>query len=238
MVTEGGDAPVDMQAEDSATKKGESVEVTAASPPNPPLHGAAQRLERLLSEKALDFYTNPTKVVRRWMGTSASAAGAATASDIRVAAALLLDPSVCLGRALIVSGSEEPGNETTFLKNVAREVEAWLICLAVRVLWKEKKFGESLELAQKGVDLVSGYIEGTTGSLGSVSSLFPLLARLIRWRSLVAETLNSPQIDTQLRPALSKAHNLATVRRDAETQAVCLNCMLRDLIRYSQSKFL
>jgi hypothetical protein len=235
MGKESGDEPVDMMPNDEA----KSEEAKAVPLPVPPLQSAAQRLERLLSGKALDFYSNPTKVVRRWMGTSATAAGEATASDIRLAAAILLDPSVCLGRSLIVSGSEErQGDETTFLKSVAREIEAWLICLAVRVLWKEKKYEESLTLAQKGLELVSGYIEGTTGSLGSVASLFPLLARLIRWRSLVAEALDSPQIDAQLRPTLSKAHNIATVRRDVETQAVCLNCMLRDLIRYSQSKFL
>lgn len=232
MEKDSGNEPVEMMPTDET-----KMEEVKAPPLNPSLQSAAQRLERLLSEKTLDFYTNPTKVVRRWMGTSATAAGEATASDICGAAAILLDPSFCLGRSLIVTGSERLGDETTFLKSVAREVEAWLICLAVRVLWLEKKNVESLELAQKGVDLVNGYIEGATGSLGSVSSLFPLLARLIRWRSLVAEALDSPQIDAQLRPTLAKAHNIATMRRDVETQAVCLNCMLRDLIRYSQSKF-
>ena len=66
----------------------------AAEKAMPPLEAAARRLERLLSEQVLDFYTNPVKVVRRWLGTSSgAAAGATSAVDISSAVATLLDPA-------------------------------------------------------------------------------------------------------------------------------------------------
>ena len=83
------------------------VENTTATPALlPPLEAAARRLERLLSaEQVLDFYTNPVKVVRRWLGTSSGAAGQATADDIARAAVQLLDPTTAAssGRALLLA---------------------------------------------------------------------------------------------------------------------------------------
>lgn len=250
----------------------------------PPLAAAAQRLDRLLSDKVvLDFYTNPVKVVRRWLGTSSGAAADAAVTDIQAAAFSLLDPDpaggCATGRALLIAGYQPPpvaaastttsataptdietddaaastaasasAAVSTYLTlSSAREVESWLISLAVRLLWKQGKPMEALELAQKGIDIAMHHLEAGTTSLvptSSSSGLFPLLARLYRLRSLAAESCaralapsSSSMSTTGMDVAsMAEAHNLATLRRDVDTQATILNSMLRDLLRNSQGK--
>ena len=220
-------------------KEEKKEEEPPKKPPLPPLEKAAKRLERLLSEKALDFYTSPSKIVRRWLTNASAVSGGATAEDIRSASQRLLDPSQCPGRALLSSSEsmEEDGAGTNYLTTAsAREIESWLISLAVRILWKEKKYEEALQLAQKGIDIILGIIDASASSPGSASSLFPLLSRLYRWRSLIVESAKNPALDAQLMADMAKAHNLATLRRDVDTQATLLNCMLRNLLHYSQGK--
>lgn len=243
-MAEGEDAVADKVAE-----KKEHVE-TARSPV-PPLEAAAQRLERLLGgrltdkDRMLDFYTNPVKVVRRWLGTSSGAAGNASADDIKSAAAKLLDPSgICeKGRSLLVShDTMVTDDEDSFLSLAsAREVEVWLLSLAVRLLWKEKKFSEAFEMSEKAIRIVYEHMEQNSlkvATASSASSLFPLLARLYRWRALVAESINDANLTTNLRADMARAHNSASLRRDADTQATLLNCMLRDLLKHSQGSLL
>lgn len=249
----------------------EAVEVKSDKVVVPPLVGAARRLERLLAvDKVLDFYTNPCKVVRRWLGTSSGAAADATAADIQAAAYQLLDSSpsaaTTVGRALLTAGYHPPAattttaaaEETTSAMETdedssqiskkegdpslvtttyltlasAREVESWLVSLAVRLLWKEGKHVQALDLAQKGIDILMRHLEVGSSMTSSSSSFFPLLARLYRWRSLVAESLPTTTIVTVA--SMAQAHNLATLRRDVDTQATLLNSMLRDLLRHSQ----
>ena len=209
--------------------------------PLPPLEAAAQRLERLLGgglsdkDRMMDFYTNPVKVVRRWLGTSSGAAGDATADDIKAAAFKLLDPAgpSAAGRQLLVSANQTMEGEPTYLSSAsAREVESWLLSLAVRLLWRDSKHAEAFELAQKSIQIIMGHLEAN-----SVSSLFPLLARMYRLRALVGEFIADPAVVASVRADMAKAHNMASLRRDVDTQATLLNCMLRDLLRCSQSKF-
>jgi hypothetical protein len=222
----------------------------------PPLEAAAQRLDRLLGggglseDRPLDFYTNPVKVVRRWLGARSGAAKEATITSIKSASLNLLDPSgPCVsGRSLLLSLSGPEAMDSDVIdkpsigyvsKSAAREVEAWLISLAVRLLWKDAKYAEAADLVEKGIAIVISHIEEsslriTSSSAGSAASLFPLLARLYRFRSLIYESLESNGIN--LRIDTAKAHNLATVRRDVDTQATLLNCMLRDLLLTSQGK--
>ena len=73
---------------------------TPKAPPLPPLQAAARRLEKSLGagagtedkDRFLHAYINPTKVVRRWLGTSSGASGEATLEGISQAAEALLDP--------------------------------------------------------------------------------------------------------------------------------------------------
>ena len=54
--------------------------------------------------------------------------------------------------------------------------------------------------------------------------------------ALVAEEIANPELDANLRQDMVKAHNMACLRRDVDSQATLLNLMLHDLLKNSQSK--
>jgi hypothetical protein len=206
-------------------------------------------------------YINPGKVVRRWLGTASGAASEATAEGIQAAAAKLLDPvgRTARGRGLLVAASNSAAAATAmrvgegaaggdgetpapYLVAAAREVEAWLISLAARLLWKEHRFAEAFDLAQRGIAVLMAHLDEASLKVASMSSapsssLFPLLARMYRLRSLVAESIPesaAADLHAGLRTDMARAHNMASLRRDVDTQSTLLNCMLRDLLRHSQ----
>ncbi|CAB9505390.1 Probable 26S proteasome non-ATPase regulatory subunit 3 [Seminavis robusta] len=239
--------------------KGKKEEENAA-PPLPPLEAAGRRLERLLGgglsdkDRTLHTYSNPGKVVRRWLGTASGASGGATLEDISAAATKLLDPAgrCSAGRVLLkaetaaetamdVEGAETPKmKEAGYLSSSAdREVEGWLISLMVRLLWKDNKFSEAFALAQKGIDILMGYLNASALKITSMSgvsaaSLYPLLARMFRFRSLVAESLNDPAVAASLRQDMARGQNMACLRRDVDCQATLINLMLQDLLNNAQ----
>jgi hypothetical protein len=87
-------APKNEAAVDPSTES-----LKADAPSLPPLQASALRLERLLGGPKASAgtmesnYTNPVKIVRRWLATSSGAAADANAQDIKKAATALLDPS-------------------------------------------------------------------------------------------------------------------------------------------------
>jgi 26S proteasome regulatory subunit N3 len=226
------------------------VELSEQPHSTPPLVTAAKRLERLLGgglqskNKIVHTYTNPAKVVRRWLGTASGAAGSATPKDVAKAAAVLLDPSgICAsGRSLLLIGGVSDSSvaavdEVIYLTaGSCREIESWLISLMVRCLRKEGKISEAFELSEKGIaTIVKHLMVATPASAGvSTASLFPLLARMYRYRSLCVSSLNDQNLSNRLRADMAKAHNMACVRRDVDCQATLLNLMLEDLIVHSQ----
>ena len=258
----------DTKKDEEKKEAEEAKEEEPAAPPMPPLQAAARRLERLLggglSEKDRQLYTysNPAKVVRRWLGYASGAAGEATSGDIAGAVTALLDPNdaVCApGRALLLQVCDSPEAATDmeiegaaaataeekkdeFLTKASnREIETWLLSLQVRLLWKQEKYTEALTLVEKGIAMVLGHLDVATRKMTSavgvsISSLFPLLARLYRYRCLVADAVKDPNMTLYLRTEMSKAHNMACLRRDFDSQATLLNLMLRDLLQHSQSK--
>lgn len=219
--------------------------------PVPPLEAAARRLERLLGggrsekDRHLHTYTNPAKVVRRWLGTASGAAGNATFGDIAAAANALLDPAgqSAKGLPLLTSNlSIEPPQGGYLTGASCREVESWLISLYIRLLRKEDKLSDAFILVEKGIVLILGHLNVAStqvmSSAGGASSLYPLLARMYRYRSLVTNVLQDQAINGSLRQDMAKAHNMACLRRDVDCQASLLNLMLQDLINHSQSKYL
>jgi len=243
------------EATKTEEKKEEEVKEKEVTPPMPPLQAAARRLERLLggglSEKDRDFhtYTNPAKIVRRWLGTASGASGDATFDEISAAAAVLLDPEgpCATGRQLLlldndgavmeIEGASKPLGYLT--KASSREVESWLMSLSIRLLWKKKKHTDTFDLVQRGITILLDHLNVASTKLTSISSvstssLFPLLARMYRYRSLVAEGLKDTEIDASLRQDMVKAHNMACLRRDVDSQATLLNIMLADLLDHSQ----
>jgi hypothetical protein len=224
----------------------------------PPLEAAARRLEKLL-KSTHSSYINPAKVVRRWPGTASGAAGGATLQSIGAAASVLLNPDgvAAEGKAMLSSAapavdtimsSTEHETETIlkeqgYLSSISeREVEVWLLSLLVRIYWKEKNFIEAFQLSQQTINIILKHFDVaatsiTSASRPTISSLFPLLARMYRYRSLVVESLDhDPQVATALRHDMIKAHGLASLRRDVDSQATLLNLMLRDLLNASQGK--
>jgi hypothetical protein len=214
------------------------------APALPPLQASARRLERLLTTLTANqhhSYSNPVKIVRRWLATSSGAAGSATTDGIDAAAAALLDPagSCAKGRSLLVTMEVETAEDDAppvYLENAAREVESWLISLAVRLLWKQQNYVAALALSQSGVEQIMAHFEETSRRITSTSapSLFPLLARLYRLQSLVSEVIHDPALSAKLRAEMAMAHNKAFLRRDVDTQATLLNNMLRDMLQNSQ----
>ena len=184
--------------------------------------------------------------IRDRLGTASGAAGNATSEDIAAAAAVLLDPQgpCAIGRELVGAGSAvsvEVKPEGFLTKASCREVESWLISLSIRLLRKEGKFQDAYTLAEKGIAILLNHLSAASTNLVSStgvssSSLFPLLARMYRYRSLVADMLKDQSINAYLRQDMAKAHNMACLRRDVDCQATLLNLMLQDLILHSQSK--
>jgi 26S proteasome regulatory subunit N3 len=210
------------------------------------LLAAARRLEKLLSEAAAAaYYTSPVKTVRRWLGTSASAAAAATQEDVILAATILLDSSSSPSdddaqsiRNLIImvdGPTSKPAVESSsstsspqYLVASAREVESWLLSLLVRLLWRKGNHAKAFHLVNSAIAILE---EQDISKSSSSSSLYPLLARLYRFRFLVQDQAQDPSEHRQL---IAKAYNRAVVRRDVDTQAVLLNGMIRELLQQSQ----
>lgn len=241
---------------------------------SPAIDAAARRLERLLgggqtqtsssSTSNLVLLSlsnmNPSKIVRRWLGTSSGTSGKATLSEITSAASRLLDPkgvsaagldlltALKLGLTVGVKPEEEdkdmevetsPADEVNeaeadeeddFLVVSSCEVEAWLLSLAVRLLWRNKNFTTAFQLATESIAIISSHIDTSRATIGAsasdTSALFPLLARMHRYRALVAESLP----DVSIRDDMVHAHSLACLRRDVDSQATLLNSILRDLL--------
>lgn len=235
-------------------EKEEGKEKEEKLPPTPPLETAGKRLERLLGgSKAAEtsasasmpsYYTNPQKVVRRWLTTSSGAAGSATLADIGSAAVKLLNPCPPVlsnlkepaAEEMDTSADEGTTPEVSFLTVAARPFEAWLMSLASRCYFKAGDNDKAYAIAQEGIDKVMEQFEDSRIVSSVVSAFYPLLARLIRWRSLILEHMPA-SATAALRPQLAQAYNMASLRRDADSQATLLNCMLRDLLHCSQSEF-
>ena len=256
--------------EDKKSKKEEKEDEAKPAIVIKPLEAAARRLERLLGgglsakDRQFHTYSNPTKVVRRWLGTASGAAGDATFATIAAATTKLLDPdgSCATGHKLLLDNEYNGGDdammeteeETTsdganttkpsFLTTAScREVESWLLSLQIRLLWKERRWTDALTLVEKSIAILLEHLRVASTTMmtavpgsGTTAALFPLLARMYRYRSLIAESLGDNAITVQFRQDMVQAHNLACLRRDVDCQATLLNLMLRDLLLHSQGK--
>lgn len=228
----------------------------------PSIDLAAQRLERLLSSSSTSS-SNPSKIVRRWLGTSSGTAAKATLAEIQAASIRLLDPEgiSALGLEILsklpidkveddtemkVDDDKEEvvadDEKASFLSAATREVEAWLLSLAVRILWRNKNSVDAIALAKSGLKIMEHHIESSMVAVGGrdPSALFPLLARMYRFYALAVETAQSITTTTAveesayLRDDMVKAHSLACLRRDVDSQATLLNLIFRDLLSHDQ----
>jgi hypothetical protein len=241
----------------------------------PLLVAAANRLERLLIvESSLTdaqhlSHSSPSKLVKRWLGASSGIASAKkiTLDQVAQAANVLLNPegSCATGRDLLMRflpsevGMEienEPsvGKKTTekHLKAAEREIEAWLLTLAIRYLIisgesvKDSYVGrleDALHLSESGVKLLTTHLnehdDMVHPSKQSLSSLYPFLARMIRYRQWATEAAKAAGIATNIedkRAEWASLYRISVLRQDVDTQASVMNCMLRNLLEGDQGK--
>lgn len=135
---------------------------------------------------------------------------------------------------------EEPSEDTTpdYLKLTCREVESWLLTLAVRIYWRASQFQQAYELITKGLQILDAHLAEETEPT-TTGGLYPLLARMLRYRSLIMESLLLLQTQDQstysklcndTRTELATRHTHAVLRRDADVSATILNLHLRELL--------
>ena len=139
--------------------------------------------------------------------------------------------------------------ESSYLRLAHREVESWLFSLAIRILWRAHRFEEAYALSEKGLAILDSHLaECDNIGIGSVNAvgdgntsggLHPLLARLLRYRSLTIESLPMSQrsaIAAAKRSDLAHRHRMACLRRDSDVSCTVLNLMLRDLMHADQGE--
>lgn len=201
------------------------------------------------------IHANPSKIVKRWLGISSGAASSMTLDDVAYVAKTMLDPTgvSANGRDLLMQLSsgmqtEEQGssidmtslNDIKYITKCTREVESYLLSLAVRILWRQKEASKALDLCTKAIQITTFHMEEAsknTYGVGSANGIYPLLARLYRLQSLVAESCNvNFGLEMGQRQHLLNAHRMAVIRRDVDTQATLLNIMLCDLLRSNQGE--
>jgi 26S proteasome regulatory subunit N3 len=228
---------------------------------------AVNRLERMLTTQTVPantdshtdaviqaattlIHANPSKIVKRWLGTSSGTASSVSLDDVAYVAKTMLDPTgvSANGRDLLMQLSsgmqttEEESSSTAsdpkYITKCTREIESYLLSLAVRILWRQQEASKALELCTKAIQITTVHMEEAsknTYGVGSANGIYPLLARLYRLQSLVAESCKAVfGLEMGQRQHLLNAHRMAVIRRDVDTQATLLNIMLRDLLRSNQ----
>lgn len=229
---------------------------------------AATRLERLLSNQSVKpmdqdavtdavieaattlIHSNPSKIVKRWLGTSSGTAANADLADVSFVAKTMLNPlsTNATGRDLLMQLSPTPEEmqtdadeaEPKYLEAAACEVESYLLSLAIRILFRNNESEKALELSIKAIQITNLHMaemSKNTYGVGSANGLYPLLSRLFRFQSLVAESCAPGyHLEQGKRGELVNSHRLAVIRRDVDTQATLLNIMLRDLLNANQGE--
>lgn len=215
---------------------------------------------RLQSKDELLLVSDPAKIVRRWLGSSSGASGKASILDVCQSAERVLDPLMELrGRTILmsllaseavdsmeISAEEKKQDESavsttvsTYVQVAHREIEAWLLSIVTLRLYQAKRYQEALDLAQTAIDVLQAHLDGTSYRSNNKKmtvlhspALFPLLARLYRYRALAAEAAFEPvALASRIyRADLVRAHRNACLRRDVDTQATTLNLLLRGFL--------
>ena len=129
-----------------------------------------------------------------------------------------------------------------YLSLTCREVESWLITLAVRIYWRQGQYQTAYSLITKGLQILDTHLaeSNNTSASATAGGLYPLLARMLRYRSLIIESLITSSSDddttsyaklcSDTRIELATRHTHAVLRRDADVSATILNLHLRELL--------
>jgi len=273
----------------STTDDVKKEETKPAPPPPPPkkviskqklIEIYSKRLERSLntsSNSQIDYddvnnkneeipavYSNPVKVVRRWLSSTSILTMSVPSEDKKVddkdkkddeqplslldiqkAIENLYEPSSIYYSELqsMLSGLVTTSNDKMetddvtsepkkkyYLKNGQREVQAWLMSLIIRLLYRQNNYKAAFELSTKSLKVVQNDL---LSSKYPSTSLYPLLARLYRYHCLIAE-YGAPNTKELLHESLISAHRIACLHLDIDTQSTILNLLLRSLLASHQ----
>jgi hypothetical protein len=226
------------------------TEITTPTP-TPPLQSALHRLEHLFgggrSTANIIAPQSQAKLLKKWLGSASGSAQSATLEDISQCAALLDPNGPCAtGRELLLhlssgSGMDIERADATYLVVAAREGEAYLLTLAVRNLWRQRKYSEAYELSNKGLNIIDTHLRECEGkildNLG-VGGLYPLRSRMVRYRSLVGECMDREGDAVRgMREDLALRYRMAVLAKDGDGICTVLNLMLRDLLGSDEGEF-
>jgi len=144
------------------------------------------------------------------------------------------------GDAMMEEDAAASSTTPEYLSLTCREVESWLMTLAVRIYWRAGKYTEAYDLITKGLQLLDAHlVDSGNTTTTTAGGLYPLLARMLRYRSLIMESLltssNSDddtyaKLCSDTRIELASRHTHAVLRRDADVSATILNLHLRELL--------
>jgi len=144
------------------------------------------------------------------------------------------------GDAMMEEDAAASSTTPEYLSLTCREVESWLMTLAVRIYWRAGKLQEAYDLITKGLQLLDAHlVDSGNTTTTTAGGLYPLLARMLRYRSLIMESLltssNSDddtyaKLCSDTRIELASRHTHAVLRRDADVSATILNLHLRELL--------
>ena len=145
-----------------------------------------------------------------------------------------------------VSPAADADSTPDYLTMTCREVESWLFTLAVRIYWRAGQFQEAYELITKGLQILDAHLvdsgNNSTATGTTAGGLYPLLARMLRYRSLIMESLietstsgnndstHYAKLCNETRIELATRHTHSVLRRDADVSATILNLHLRELL--------
>jgi len=117
-----------------------------------------------------------------------------------------------------------------YLKNGEREVQAWLLSLIIRLLYRSNNYKVAFDISTKSLVIIQNHL---LSSKYPSTSLYPLLARLYRYHCLIAESFKEAN-ETSLYESLIAAHRIACLHLDIDTQSTILNLLLRSLLASHQ----
>jgi hypothetical protein len=248
-------------------------EITATPTPSlPSLQSALWRLERLFggtgpttsnsapsSAPSTASPSSQSKLLKKFLGSASGTAKSVSLDDI-ADAALVLDPvgSCAKGRELLVSLRSDTATSTVdavgsteekkYAKAAAREIEGYLLSLAIRTYYRQSDFKSAYQLADKALCILDAHIDECEGKLlgVNVGGLYPLRSRIVRYRSLVLSCadddddggvqLNGETVNG-IRADLAKRYRDAVLVKDGDGICTVLNLMLGDLLRGDQGEF-
>ena len=150
-----------------------------------------------------------------------------------------------------VTDDDDTASSHKYVVKSCRELESYLLSLAVRTMYHSQQYTQAYELCNKGLLIIDAHLKECEGKISTVQSakgtspsvgvggLYPLRSRMVRYRSLVMERLvgvSSVEDVMGVREDLAKRYRMAVLAKDGDGICTVLNLMLRDLLGLDQGE--